>query len=34
MSVETPVRRTQAERRASTRSALVRATVDCLVELG
>jgi AcrR family transcriptional regulator len=34
MSIETPVRRTQAERRASTRSALVRATVDCLVELG
>jgi AcrR family transcriptional regulator len=34
MSVETPVRRTQAERRASTRALLVRATVDCLVELG
>jgi AcrR family transcriptional regulator len=34
MSVGTPVRRTQAERRASTRSLLVRATVDCLVELG
>jgi AcrR family transcriptional regulator len=34
MSLETPVRRTQAERRASTRSLLVRATVDCLVELG
>jgi AcrR family transcriptional regulator len=29
-----PERRTQAERRASTRTALVRATVDCLVELG
>ena len=27
-------RRTQAERRTATRSALVRATVDCLVELG
>lgn len=34
MSLETPVRRTQAERRASTRALLVRATVDCLVELG
>jgi AcrR family transcriptional regulator len=31
---EAPARRTQAERRASTRSALVRATVECLVELG
>ncbi|WP_347059832.1 TetR/AcrR family transcriptional regulator [Blastococcus sp. HT6-30] len=29
-----PVRRTQAERRASTRHALVRATVESLVELG
>jgi AcrR family transcriptional regulator len=29
-----PGRRTQAERRTATRSALVRATVDCLVELG
>lgn len=29
-----PGRRTQAERRVATRSALVRATVDCLVELG
>ena len=29
-----PVRRTQAERRAATRAALVTATVDCLVELG
>lgn len=29
-----PLRRTQAERRAATRSALVRATVECLVELG
>ena len=29
-----PERRTQAERRASTRSALVRATVECLVEFG
>ena len=34
MSVVTPARRTQAERRASTRSALVRATVECLVEFG
>jgi len=34
VEVEAPARRTQAERRASTRSALVRATVDCLVELG
>jgi AcrR family transcriptional regulator len=32
--VDAPARRTQAERRASTRSALVRATVDSLVELG
>ena len=32
--VDAPARRTQAERRASTRSALVRATVECLVELG
>jgi AcrR family transcriptional regulator len=29
-----PERRTQAERRASTRAALVRATVECLVEFG
>jgi AcrR family transcriptional regulator len=29
-----PERRTQAERRATTRTALVRATVECLVELG
>jgi AcrR family transcriptional regulator len=29
-----PERRTQAQRRAATRAALVRATVDCLVELG
>ena len=29
-----PARRTQAERRASTRAALVRATVESLVELG
>ncbi len=29
-----PLRRTQAERRAATRTALVRATVDALVELG
>jgi AcrR family transcriptional regulator len=29
-----PRRRTQAERRASTRGALVQATVECLVELG
>lgn len=29
-----PVRRTQAERRAGTRAALVRATVESLVELG
>ena len=29
-----PIRRTQAERRAATRSALVTATVECLVELG
>jgi AcrR family transcriptional regulator len=29
-----PVRRTQAERRAATRAALVRATVEALVELG
>ncbi|MCW2683419.1 MAG: putative transcriptional regulator of the TetR family [Blastococcus sp.] len=29
-----PERRTQAERRAATRSALVQATVECLVELG
>jgi AcrR family transcriptional regulator len=34
MSVETPARRTQAERRAGTRAALLRATVDCLVERG
>ena len=34
MNIEAPVRRTQAERRASTRSLLVRATVNCLVELG
>jgi AcrR family transcriptional regulator len=27
-------RRTQAERRASTRSALLQATIDCLIELG
>ena len=32
--VDAPPRRTQAERRASTRAALVKATVDCLVELG
>ena len=32
--VDAPARRTQAERRASTRAALVRATVECLVELG
>jgi AcrR family transcriptional regulator len=30
----TPMRRTQAERRATTRGALVQATVECLVELG
>ncbi|MGY1803744.1 TetR/AcrR family transcriptional regulator [Blastococcus sp. SYSU D00922] len=30
----TPLRRTQAERRAATRDALVRATVESLVELG
>jgi AcrR family transcriptional regulator len=30
----TPLRRTQAQRRASTRAALVRATVETLVELG
>lgn len=29
-----PIRRTQAERRAATRSALLRATVESLVELG
>jgi AcrR family transcriptional regulator len=29
-----PTRRTQAERRAATRAALVAATVECLVELG
>src|SRR3954451_12030550 len=28
------VRRTQAERRASTRAALLQATIDCLIELG
>lgn len=28
------VRRTQAERRATTRAALIQATIDCLVELG
>jgi AcrR family transcriptional regulator len=34
MSVGSPVRRTQAERRAGTRAAVLRATVDCLVERG
>ncbi len=33
MSTQT-VRRTQAERRAATRAALLQATVDCLIELG
>ena len=34
MAARPAVRRTQAERRAATRAALVRATVECLVELG
>ena len=33
-SARPPLRRTQAERRAATRAALVRATVESLVELG
>lgn len=35
MTAVTPVvRRTQAERRASTRASLLQATIDCLIELG
>ena len=34
MEARPPLRRTQAERRAATRAALVRATVESLVELG
>lgn len=34
MTVSTPGRRTQAERSAATRAALLQATVECLLELG
>jgi AcrR family transcriptional regulator len=34
MTVSTPGRRTQAERSATTRAALLQATVECLLELG